>query len=283
MSDDRITVFIPVRHFHAPFLREAIASVLAQSRGDWTMLVVVHPGVEGDVATITDALRRDSRVKVVASRGRNLAGAYNTAMSCADTEFMTVLLGDDLLAPDAIEALGDAIRSEPGVDFFHSGRYFVNEQGERISSDYLPTRPVSHESFIQFSPVKHLMCWRAARGIAAGGVDESLDNFGSDDYDFPWTMFEHGARFQAIAKALYIIRDHRIGYRLTTHLPRDRQRATLHRILTKHGVPEDEASRIVRAASRGYMRQSLFRNRLHQWVLERVGFDPDRGWRESYR
>ena len=127
------------------------------------------------------------------------------------------------------------------------------------------------------------MCWRVSRGIACGGVDEALDNFGTDDYDFPWTMLEHGATFHAIPRALYIYRDHREAYRLTTHLPRNRQADTLRRILVKHGVPGPEVQRIMRAAKRGYLKQSLFRNRVHRLLSVLTGFDPRRGWKERYR
>lgn len=281
--DDRVTVFVPVRHFHDAFLREALASVQAQTRTDWTMIVVVHPASEATIAHTLRPFVEDPRVHVVRSEGRNLAGAYNTAMRHARTEFLTVLLGDDMLAADCIEVLGDAIRARPDADFFHSGRYFVDEAGTRISADYLPDRPVMRESFVVVSPVKHLMCWRVSRGIACGGVDEALDNFGTDDYDFPWTMLEHGATFHAIPRALYIYRDHREAYRLTTHLPRNRQADTLRRILVKHGVPGPEVQRIMRAAKRGYLKQSLFRNRVHRWLSELTGVDPRRGWKERYR
>ena len=64
-----------------------------------------------------------------------------------------------------------------------------------------------------------------ALGLASGGVDESLNNFGSDDYDFPWTMLEHGAVSTRFPRPLYIFRDHREGYRLTTHVPAERAAA----------------------------------------------------------
>jgi hypothetical protein len=222
-------------------------------------------------------------VRLVPSTGRLLAGAYNSAMRAAETEFIAALLGDDLLAPDAVEVVGACIAAHPDVDFFHSGRYFIDGDNRRLSGDYQPTTAVTAASFVTGSPVKHLMCWRTRLGLASGGVDETLNNFGSDDYDFPWTMLEHGARFHAIAKPLYVFRDHRTGYRLTTHVPRALQRRELRRILRKHGVARAVIRQRVRAANRDYLRQSLFRNALHRWLRERIGFDAGQGWREPYR
>jgi hypothetical protein len=233
-------------------------------------------------ALLGDWLAGD-RVQLVCQTGPRLAGAYNAAMRATSTEFITVLLGDDLLAPNAVEIIGASIRAQPAADFFHSGRYVVNAAGQRISSDHTPKVPVTLENFATGSPVKHLLCWRARRGLACGGVDETLENFGSDDYDFPWTMLEHGAVFQAIPHALYIYRDHRDGHRLTTHVPRSVQRRTLRRILRKHGVPPALIRQRVRAATRDYLRQSLFRNAAHRWILTRIGFNARKGWRDSYQ
>ena len=282
MIDDRVTVFIPIRHFHAEYLRAAMTSVLAQTRQDWTLLLVLHSEA-GSAHPVLAPFLQDARVRIVERQGRNLAAAYNTAMRVVETVFIAPLLGDDLLAPETIEVLGEHIRSHPDVDFLHAGRYFIDGAGRRLSSDYLPDRPATAETFREGSPVKHLMCWRASRGLACGGVDESLENFASDDYDFPWSMLENGATFHAIQRALYIVRDHRDGYRLTTHLTRSTQDAGLRRILSKHNVPDREIRAIVREAHRGHLRQALFHNDLHRWLRERLGFDPKRGWREPYR
>jgi hypothetical protein len=180
-----------------------------------------------------------------------LGAAYNTAMREARTEFVAALLGDDMLAPCAVEVLGSYIRRHPDADFFHSGRYFVDGTNRRISSDYLPRQEIAPETVRGVSPVKHLMCWRRAKGLASGGVDESIRNFGADDWDFPWTMYENGARFVPIPRALYVFRDHREGYRLTTHVQRDVQVAEMRRILEKHGTPRDVIDQRVRRAKRG--------------------------------
>jgi hypothetical protein len=283
MQSDQITIFVPVKHFHERFLRQAVGSVFAQTRTDWRLLLVIHAEEEPVIRRVLDEFLADTRVRVIHRQGRLLAGAYNSAMRAADTEFIAALLGDDVLAEDAVKVLGEQIRAHPTADFFHSGRCFIDGEGRRLSSDYLPAESIEAADFEGGSPVKHLLCWRVRLGLACGGVDETLDNFGSDDYDFPWTMFEHGAVFRPIEQALYRLRDHREGYRLTTHIPRSTQQAGLRRILAKHGIAPRVINRAVRHAQRGYLRQSLFRNRLHRWFRERLGYDARRGWREPYR
>lgn len=114
-------------------------------------------------------------------------------------------------------------------------------------------------------------------------MDETLNSVGPDDYDFPWMMLEQGAKFRAIPECLYTYRNHCSGYRLTTHLSRSVHLRELRRILTKHGVKQHVIRLRLRGAKRGFLRQCLYRNDLHRWVLDAIGFDPESGWRMHYR
>jgi hypothetical protein len=85
-----------------------------------------------------------------------------------------------------------AIRAHPDTDFFHSSRRVIDEQDQPLSSVHRSRAEFALTDFVGGSPVKHLLCWRRAKGLAVGGLDESLNSVGPDDYDFPWTMAEHG-------------------------------------------------------------------------------------------
>ena len=141
-------------------------------------------------------------------------------------------------------------------------------------------RTVAPADFIAGSPVKHLLCWRREKALSFGGMDESMNDVGPDDYDFPWTMLEQGASFRRIDQCLYIYRDHRQGERLTTHLPLSIHVRELRRIFAKHHVPRELAEERVRRAQRDYLRQCLYRNRFDRWLHEKIlGIDPQQGWR----
>ena len=283
MTQDRLTVFIPVKHFHPEFLRQAVQSIFAQTRDDWKLLIVGDEHAGQDFRPVIADELKDARVHVVNRTGRNLAGAYNSAMRLAETDFIAVLLGDDMLAVNAIESMGNAISANREADFFYSGRYFIDERSQRISADYYPRSPLSLDDFGRTSPVKHMMCWRVSKGLSVGGVDETLDNFGSDDYDFPWTLLENGALFVPVPYQLYQFRDHRESFRLTTHMTRDVQLAGLRRIMEKHNASPSLIDTRIRMAKRGFLRQSLFLNPVHRWIRERVGYNPSDGWRETYK
>jgi glycosyltransferase involved in cell wall biosynthesis len=250
-----LTALIPVRHYDPAYLREAIGSLLAQTSPRWRALIIHTP--PSDAARITDdlgAAAGEPRIELIPQRGRKLAGALNTGLRAAQTEFTAILLGDDFWSPDAVAVLERNIVARRDVDFFFSSRRVVDDRGAPISSIYEAVAALPPEAFIE-GQVKHLLCWRRSFALAIGGLDESLNSVGPDDYDFPWSMKDAGARH---------VRE-------------------IRRILRKHGVPETVIRRRVLAARRSYLQQCLYSSRLDAWIKRTLGRDPSRGWRESYR
>lgn len=278
-----VTALIPVKEYVPEYLREAIASLLAQTSPRWQALVIHPRGARAELEAQLGGAAADPRIELAEEEGRKLAGALNTGMRRAETEFTAILFGDDLWAPEAVAVLERNIAAHPEVDFFHSARRIVDDQGRPISG-VAPAEPdVCLETFLDRAPVKHLLCWRRELALSIGGIDESLNSVGPDDHDFPWSMAEAGACFGAIQDCLYVYRDHRAGYRLTTHLPLRTHVRETRRILRKHGVPRAEIRRRVADARKGYLRQCLYSSPLDAWLKRARGDDPARGWRESYR
>jgi glycosyltransferase involved in cell wall biosynthesis len=282
MNQPRITALLPVKHYHPVYLQQSVASISQQS-DDWRLMVITESQDYDHFADILRPLLSGPRARLVVNEGRKLAGAINTGMRHAHTEFVAVLLADDLWATDAVRVLSSYIDAHREVDFFHSSRRIIDMNGKPISAVYKSRPSFTLDDFKTRSPVKHLLCWRTSKALAIGGLDETLNSVGPDDYDFPWTMAEHGARFRAVEECLYFYRDHRDCYRLTTHLPLSTHRRECHRIFKKHGVGWRDRRRYIARAQRSFMRQCLYRNALDKWIKETLGYDAQRGWRQTYR
>jgi glycosyltransferase involved in cell wall biosynthesis len=281
MPDASVTVLTPVRDYHAGYLEMAVESVLAQTSPHWRLLVI-EDGADGRLHEVLATALGDERVLVVPSDRRGFASAMNTGLRHARTDFVATLLGDDLWAPNAVEILTSSIERFPEVDFFHGSRQYIDDEGRVISGVYRARESFTLADFEKESPVKHPLCWRRDRALELGGFDESLDPHGVDDYDFPWSLAEAGARFMAVPDCLYLYRDHREASRLTTHVPRSVQLRTLRRIMRKHGVERARIESILGEAKNDYLRQCLYRSRLDRWLKQRLRHDPRQGWRESY-
>jgi hypothetical protein len=278
----RITVLLPLKNYHPEFLEAALGSIFGQTSGTWRLSIVVEPETAASFRALLSDPLRDPRVRLVENQGRKLAGALNTGMRTAETDFVAILLGDDLLALNAIETLDREILSHPEADLFHTARQVVDESGRPISSVHDAPDTVELGQFVWKSPVHHLLCWRRQSALAFGGMDETLNNVGPDDYDFPWTLLERGAVFRAVHQCLYFYRDHQAAYRLTTHLPRTVHLRELRRILEKHRVDESLIRERLDQAKRSFLKQCTYRNELHRRLLELFGLRPRPGSRLRY-
>jgi glycosyltransferase involved in cell wall biosynthesis len=277
-----VTALLPLKQYHPGFLRQAIESIMHQTSPHWRLVIVVEPE---DVARFEGVLAEwlaDPRVRIVPNYRRGYVGAFNTGMEAADTDFIAILLGDDMWDPRAVEVLLASIGRLPGVDLFHSGRRVIDGDGNTLG-DRMPRESFTLEEFVWASQVKHLICWRRSMGLGVGGMDESLKTAGPDDYDFVWTLVERGATVHPIPELLYVYRDHREGHRHTTHIPRSQHLRDLRHILTKHGVAPGTIRRRLNEAKRGYLRQCLYRNYFHRDLCRWFGVEQGEVWRLDYR
>src|SRR5688572_13220553 len=164
-----VTALIPVKEYVPQYLREAVGSLLAQSSPRWRALVIHPRGARAELQAQLGEAAADARIELVEEEGRKLAGALNTGMRAAETEFTAILFADDLWAPDAVEVLERNIEAHPGVDFFHSARRVIDDRGRPISEVMAAEPDVRLENFLDHAPVKHLLCWRRELALRIGG------------------------------------------------------------------------------------------------------------------
>lgn len=282
MCEKLITVLMPLKNYHPIFLKKAINSVFNQSSPNWELLIIVEHGDYKKFRKLLERELQDRRIQTIINEGRKLAGAINTGMKYAKTEFTAILLADDMWAPEAVEVLTDYIKKFPEADFYHSSRRYIDEHDNKVSLIYQSRENVTLEDFKIFTPIKHLLCWRKSKAISVGGLDESLNSVGPDDFDFPWTMAENGAAFKSIKECLYLYRDHRESFRLTTHLPLSVHKREIERILKKHGTDPNSILERISFAENSYLKQCLFKSNFDKLLKEMRGYDARKSWRQEY-
>ena len=110
------------------FLKEAVASVIAQTDPNWRLLVV-DDGYPDDTLPAWFAGLNDSRItyrRNVENLGAN--GNFQKCLSLVKSEFCVVMGADDILEPDFIEVVTNTILKYPEVSIIHPGVKIVNEK-----------------------------------------------------------------------------------------------------------------------------------------------------------
>ncbi|HKF82937.1 MAG TPA: glycosyltransferase [Solirubrobacterales bacterium] len=174
-----VSVIVPC-YGQAPYLEEAIESVLAQTYTQ-VEVVVVDDGSPDNAARIA---ARFPGVRCVRQPNQGLANARNTGIRESEGELLVFLDADDRLLPRALEAGVAELRAHPEAAFAF-GRYRrIAADGTRLGDDEQP-RPET-DPYVVF--LRYNYAGIPADGIYRRSALEAAENFdeglpGAEDYD----------------------------------------------------------------------------------------------------
>jgi len=109
----------------------AIRSVLAQTRGDFE-LVVVDDGSTDGTADVAGSFA-DPRVRLVRQENLGLAAARNVGAARGDGQFVALLDSDDLWLPTFLEQMGSALAGDPTAGFAYTDAWVLDDRTRRIA------------------------------------------------------------------------------------------------------------------------------------------------------
>jgi glycosyltransferase involved in cell wall biosynthesis len=124
----RVTVFIPTFN-RAELLRECAASILAQTYGDFRLVVLDNASTDAtaDVAASFD----DPRVEYVHyAENTGMLGNQKRCLARLDTEYGLIIADDDLAYPRLLEATVQALDDNPRAGIAHTAFDMIGPSGE---------------------------------------------------------------------------------------------------------------------------------------------------------
>ena len=153
-----MTVSFVLPAYKRAFLKEAISSILAQTRRDFELVVVDDASPE-NLNEIVDGFS-DSRLSYFCNSGNiggeNLVAAWNKALEYAHGEWCVLASDDDVYAPTFLEEMVRLAERHPDVDLVRSRVKIIDGKGSVVGLS--PANP-EVESAIG------LMYDRAARAV----------------------------------------------------------------------------------------------------------------------
>ncbi len=170
MQQPLVSVVIPT-HNRLKFLKEAIASIKAQTLSDWELLIVDDASQDGTWEWLTEL--KDPQVRAFRQNENSLrARACNRVLTEAVGEFIMFLDDDDRLRPDALAKLVKPLSGDPKVVGavgarwkFKQGAYAV-----RIEHPLIPfKRALWPELLAGWSAVPSQSLYRTATVREVGG------------------------------------------------------------------------------------------------------------------
>lgn len=198
----RLSVVMPVWNTPERWLREAIASVRAQTYGKWELICVDDASRAGHVSHVLNEIARsDERVRVLRNaKNLGVAATTNVAIRAATGEYIVFMDHDDVLEPHALHRFASAIL-EQRPDMLY-GDEVLTAENDLDQILHVSVRPaLSYDYYINHPYFVHPIAVRRELALEAGGLDESLSI--SHDVDFNLRILERADVVSHIPDILY--------------------------------------------------------------------------------
>jgi glycosyltransferase involved in cell wall biosynthesis len=202
-----VSVLLPCRDA-AAHLPDAIASIQAQSFGDFEIIAVDDGSTDATTDLLRDWAGQDPRVRVLDGHGRGLVAALATALAAARGTLVARMDADDIADPARFERQVLTLGDNPDLAACGTGiRYFPSDRvrdGARRYESWINSlhshQHIQRDIFIE-CPIPHptLMIRRNVL-LAVGGY---RDMGWPEDYDLILRVWADGHRMANLPDVLY--------------------------------------------------------------------------------
>ena len=238
-----ISIVVPTYNTNLEFLYECVASVRAQSYENWQLCIVDDASPDKEVRdAIQKMAAKDKRIKY-AFRKKNghISHASNDALALATGEYIALLDHDDLLWPNALFEVAQALNAKERPDFIYTDEEMVFK--DRHDHRYPFFKPDWNPEFLEsVNVITHFAVISATLMKKIGGFRAGYE--GAQDWDLFLRMSRETKKIHHIPKVLYSWRMSETSTALTMDSKpyvREAQRKALEDSLKARGYASAEA------------------------------------------
>ena len=203
-----ISVAVPAYRTPPGFLEQMILSVKEQTYPHWELCIVnASRGEDGMEQVLGRYAGGDERIRVKnLEENLGIAGNTNEALEMARGEFVGLLDHDDLLAPQALFRIAEALTTDPQADAVYTDEDKVTTD---ISEHFQPHfKPDFNLDLLRSNNyITHFFVVRTRLAREAGGFRREFD--GAQDYDFIFRCTEEAKKVLHVPEVLYHWRTHK--------------------------------------------------------------------------
>lgn len=188
-----ISVVVPVYRTPELFLRQMIESVLVQSYPHWELCIADGSG--DDLQTekvIGEYIKKDSRIRYEKlEKNLGIADNTNAAFAMARGDFIALFDHDDLLAPDALFEVAQAIEKNQEAEVLYTDEDKVTSD---LSEHFQPHfKPDFNLDLLRSNNyICHLFVVKRSLVEKTGGLSREFE--GAQDYDFVFRCIEEASK-----------------------------------------------------------------------------------------
>lgn len=203
-----ISVAVPAYRTPPLFLEQMIRSVQAQTYPHWELCIVNASCDDQEMNQVLEqSAGADMRIRVKnLHTNLGIAGNTNEALNMARGEFVGLLDHDDLLAPQALFRIAEALTKESQADVIYTDEDKVTTD---LSEHFQPHfKPDFNLDLLRSNNyITHFFVVRKSLAEKVGGFRREFD--GAQDYDFIFRCTEGARKILHVPEVLYHWRTHK--------------------------------------------------------------------------
>ena len=202
----QVTVLLPVRD-GARWLGEALQSVLAQTFGDWELVVVDDGSTDDTPRILAEFAQRDSRIRVIRQEPLGLVVALNRGLAEARGALLARLDADDVARPQRLEQQVSHFSRHPEAGLLGSWAERIDDAGRPKGLLKPETEPARlGRTLMRANPFVHSsVMFRTELARRLGGYRPAFR--AAEDYDL-WLRLAENATIANLPEVLIQYRWH---------------------------------------------------------------------------
>ena len=199
-----VSILMPI-YKTAPFLREAMDSMLSQTFTDFE-LIVLNDCSPDNAEEILDEYSDPRIVRYLGEKNEGLANVLNVGMQMARGKYIARMDSDDISAPNRLEVQVDYLEQHPDIDLCSCGmNLFGAMEDQWIRESDFETLRINA---LFFSPILHASSVWRREAFDRLGLRFRQEMVPAEDYDLWCRALSGGLRLVNIPECLYQYRIH---------------------------------------------------------------------------
>lgn len=142
-----LSIIVPVYKVEK-YLPRCIDSILAQTFGDFELILIDDGSPDGCGRICDEYARKDKRIVVIHQKNMGVSAARNAGLDIAHGRYIGFVDSDDWIEPQMYEVMMDAIR-ENGADMAVCGVRYADEDGKFTRADRLSEGVYSRDGLLE--------------------------------------------------------------------------------------------------------------------------------------
>lgn len=196
-----ISILLPTYNTNPTYLRSCIDSVLSQSYDNWELCISDDNSTSEQTKDVIKEYveKYDNVIVTFRKENGHISKSSNTALSMAKGDYISLLDHDDILPPNALFEVVNAINKNPEVDLIYTDEDKIDHEGSHIEPFFKPDW--SPDFMNSCNMITHFATMKA--NIIRGVNGFTVGTHGAQDWDLFLKITAKTNNIYHIPKILY--------------------------------------------------------------------------------